>query len=162
VSIVNTLNAEVPKGKWLIINASGATVTIKDNIQYTDDVLSTAADIPQVIIIADQINIQGNVGRVDAWLVARGTHGTINTCSDVPIGNKLTAGVCSNELLVNGPVISEKLYLYRTGGSGGATTAGVAAEKFNLRPDAYLWATEWMASSGRLQTVYSRELPPRF
>jgi hypothetical protein len=162
ISIVNSLNSAVPKGKWIIINAAGSTVTIRDNISYTNDPLNTAADIPQVIIIADRINIEGDVGNIDAWLIARGANGYINTCSDVAIGQALTAATCNNVLVVNGPVISEKIYLHRTGGSGLGDQVGMPAEIFNLRPDAYFWATEWTASTGRLQTVYTKELPPRF
>jgi hypothetical protein len=151
----------IPKGNWLVINAPTATVNITGNINYDPSALSSISDIPQLVIIANNINIAGNVTNVDAWLVASGTNGIINTCSDVGPTAALTTSICSNALLVNGPVMAKQLYLRRTYGSDGSTT-GDPAETFNLRPDAYLWATYQASKSARLETTYSEELPPRF
>jgi len=52
--------------------------------------------------------------------------------------------------------------LQRTFGSGSGAATGNPAEVFNLRPDAYLWGVFQAAGSGRLQTVYETELPPRY
>lgn len=156
----------VPVGKWLVINAPGADVTIADNLVYTNQPLSRPADIPQVIIIADRIAIESDVSRVDAWLVATGETGSINTCSEITnpaqSGSPLTANRCTERLTVNGPVIAKQLFLYRTAGSGTGTASGDPAEVFNLRPDAYLWAAYYNSTAGRVPTVNTRELPPRF
>lgn len=155
-------SAQIGKGRWVVINAPTANVTITGNISYTTTQLQTVQDIPQLIIIADNINIQGGVTNVDAWLVATGASGVITTCSDVSAATQLTANNCGQLLTVNGPVIAKKLNLYRTAGSGTGTASGAPAEVFNLRPDAYMWATNWSAKSGRVQTTYTKELPPRF
>jgi hypothetical protein len=63
---------------------------------------------------------------------------------------------------VNGPVLSDKLILYRTAGSGTGAASGDPAEVFNTRPDTYLWAQLVAAGSGRAETVDTTELPPRF
>jgi hypothetical protein len=156
-----TINA----GRWLVINAPESTITIAGDINYQDTDLQRIENIPQLVIIAKHINIQGNVRNIDAWLVATADEageGTINTCSDVALNQPLSTSICSNELRVNGPVIAQKLYLRRTAGAGQLAAAGTPAEVFNLRPDAYLWGMSQAAGSGRLETVYSRELPPRF
>lgn len=159
----------IPVGKWVVINAPDATVNITSNIQYTTDTLNSLADIPQVVIIANRINIAASVTRVDAWLIASGTQGSIYTCGDVPIATNLNSNVCNQQLVVNGPVVARHIYLHRTAGSDGtssgtsnAADAGRAAEVFNLRPDAYLWATSYTSGQARLHTVITKELPPRF
>ena len=157
----------IPKGQWLVINAPNATVTITGDIRYTNGTFNSITDIPQLIIIADQINIENDVKNVDAWLVASGPTGMINTCSKsgtttiTPV-TQLTTNLCQNPLTINGPVMAKKLYLLRTAGSGQDTASSNPAEIINLRPDAYLWGIAHNANSGRLTTVYETELPPRF
>src|SRR5690606_28527099 len=109
-------------------------------------------DIPQVVIIANNILIDESVSRVDAWLVAAGTgaNGIVNTCSASNLDNaspaqletRLHAGRCDDRLTVNGPVIANRLLLRRTAGAGPGNQAGNPAEVFNFRPDAYLWLVE--------------------
>ena len=154
---------QIQKGKSVIITAPSATINITSNIEYTGAALNRAGDIPQVVIIADNIVIDETVTRIDAWLIATGSNGNINTCSRIttPV-SQLNAGVCKDTLTVNGPVVAKHLYLYRTAGSDQGAGSGNPAEVFNLRPDAYLWATYYTSSAGRLQTVSTKELPPRF
>lgn len=154
--------APMPAGKWVVINAPNATVNIENDIRYSDGPFSSASDIPQLIIIADTINIAGSVRQVDAWLIASGSTGRLNTCSDVATATQLRSTNCNNRLTVNGPVAVRELLLYRTAGAEAGLASGDPAEVFNLRPDAYLWATSYQANSGRVQTVYTKELPPRF
>lgn len=156
LTITNS-SAAIPKGKHVIISAPNAVVTIHNNIRYTGERLASAGEIPQVVIIARQINIRGSVTQLDAWLVAD----TINTCSDVGVTSPLSTAQCNQQLVVNGPVIADTIHLRRTHGAEN-NSPGVAAEVFNLRPDAYLWATHLTTSSGRLQSTASKELPPRF
>lgn len=151
-------------GKSIIIVSSG-TVTIAGDITYTGvagDTFTATSQIPQVVIIARNINITGGAGRVDAWLLTSPSGGAINTCSDRPVGAALNSTVCSNLLTVNGPVVTDHLYLRRTAGSDSVAAAGAPAEVFNLRSDAYIWAYARASQSGKAQTVYSVELPPRF
>ena len=156
----------IQKGRWVVINAPNSTVTITGDINYTEGQLLSVADIPQVIIIANKIIINSNVTRVDAWLVASGTDGIIETCNvsssyALTGANRLTSNKCNLPLTVNGPVMAKQLWLRRTGGSGGGLASGEPAEVFNLRPDAYIWANAHAGSNNRVQTVYSTELPPR-
>lgn len=160
-----TLSAGViPRGRSVIINAFDSVantyrnVTISGNITYTTDSLTNGDQIPQLIIIASNISIQPTVSQVDAWLIARGT---LNTCAGVA-RTTITTNSCNTPLTVNGPVMANQLQLWRTAGSNTGVGSGDPAEVFNLRPDAYLWGLSQSSKSGRLQTVYEKELPPRF
>lgn len=169
-----TINA----GRWVVISAPNSVVTIANNIQYTNSPLANMNEIPQVVIIARDIIIEDDVERIDAWLVAVGTdvrngagaitqrRGTINTCGGGSPGitttSNLTISTCDRRLTVNGPVVANHLVLRRTAGSGPGTATGEPAEVFNLRADAYMWATSYNVASGRLSTVDTKELPPRF
>jgi hypothetical protein len=168
---VNIGGGTVQSRDWLVLNAPSATVNITGSITYTNATLHSAAEIPQVVIIANCINIAGGVTQVDAWLIATGSGaqcdgiaggGVLNTCGDVAAGADLSSSICSNTLRVNGPVMATHLYLQRTAGAGPGAAAGDPAEVFNLRPDAYMWLAERSVASGYIQAVYTTELPPRF
>lgn len=156
--------ATIQKGQSIIINTYNpgtgtySDVTIDGDIKYTTDALSANGQIPQVVILARNINIKAAVGQVDAWLSAEGT---LNTCSDVN-RTSITDNNCNQLLTVNGPVMANQVQLWRTGGSGSEDASGDPSEVFNLRPDAYLWGLSQSGKSGRLETVYEHELPPRF
>jgi hypothetical protein len=179
---VSLSGGTLQKSRWLVLNAPNADVTINGNITYTTDQLQTIYDIPQLIIIAKNITIAESVTQVDAWLIARGatsaSDGVVSTCvftspdpnyvsfpAFPPFPNVsqlgLTTNICSQRLTINGPVMAQKLYLLRTAGSGINAASGDPAEVINLRPDAFLWSAARSVVSGRLQTVYTTELPPR-
>jgi len=157
----------IPAGRWVVINAPGNNVRISGNINYADTPLSRVSDIPQVVIIANNISIDESVARVDAWLVAKGN---IITCSATDLDGasaaqllgKLHSGRCSQQLTVNGPVIADKLLLRRTAGAGSGSAAGAPAELFNFRPDAYLWLVGRSGAGRGAPTVLTRELPPKY
>lgn len=173
-----TINAsdigqQAGKGKKIVIRVPNGTVQIAGNITYKNgasDTFTSVDQLPQVIIIANRINIMNSVSRVDAWLLTARTNAapaapndSINTCGDVAPTGAITLSQCTNVLTINGPAVTSHLYLRRTGGSGAtATTAGDPAEVFNLRADTFLWARNQAAQNGKAQTVYSVELPPRF
>ncbi|MGV9002051.1 MAG: hypothetical protein ACOH18_03825 [Candidatus Saccharimonadaceae bacterium] len=164
-SINLSSSADIIPGKWVIINAPTADVRIMSNINYTNATLTSASDIPQLVIIAKNIVIADNVSNVDAWLFAKGTgaDGTLNTCdSAVSEPTGLNSDVCATKLTINGPVIANHLYLYRTAGSGVGPASGEAAEVFNLRPDAYMWASTFSGIGAKARTATTAELPPRF
>lgn len=157
-----TLSSDkIPKGRSAVIVASG-TVTITGDITYDDtQPLSSPRDLPQLVIIANKININQNVANVDAWLVTSDTKaGVIDTCGDVnaPLSDK----VCDTKLTIHGPVVAGELHLKRTGGSGTGADSGEPAELINLRPDAFLWAQLVASGAGKAETVNTTELPPRF
>ena len=138
------------------------TVTINKNLQYHTTPLSQG--LPQVLIIAKNIQIDPGVTRVDAWLIAGykdGSDGALYTCTGwKDIATKLTANDCNNKLEINGPVVAPKIYLGRTHGVRDPNP-DEPAERIQLRGDTYVWASQ--GSSGvSAETAALRELPPRY
>ena len=138
-----------------IIRCSG-TVTIAGDITMAPGPFTSERAVPQLIILADTINIQSGVQRVDAWLVA---NQTINTCANGPAN--LTLNDCNRPLTVNGPTIARTLLLRRTAGAG-AVSASSYAERFNLRADTYIWAYNQAQYNTTMRTTHIRELAPRY
>jgi hypothetical protein len=173
-----TSSAEFEAGHWVVLNAPNTTVTIADNINYTTGPISGIGQIPQVVIIAKNIIIKDSVEKIDAWLVASGgalqgsgatsrsiNDGVINTCgagTGITTTTLPNSNQCNKTLTVNGPVMANHLLLRRTAGAGTGADSGDPAEVFNLRADAYIWASAYSPGNGRIPTVNTTELPPRF
>ena len=149
-------------GRWVVINAPTADVVITSDIRYTTQNLNSVDQIPQIVIIANNISVQPNVTQVDAWLMATGSTGRINTCTQVSSATQLRSTNCTNPLTINGPVAARTIDLRRTAGSGQGAQSGDPAERINLRPEAFFWATSYNADAGRVPTITTKELPPRF
>lgn len=141
--------------KGVAILRSSGTVTIDRDIKYTTGTLTGSDQLPQLIIIANNINIVGGVRQVDAWLF---TNGTLNTCSDVTQSNLRTTN-CNQSLHINGPIMAGQLLLNRTYYD---STKAEAAEILNLRGDAYLWASNASKTDANWYTTYTTDLPPRY
>lgn len=155
-----------------IIDARGKTVTITGNITYSNDCGSaveqcTVAKVPQVIILANKIEIDPSVTNVDAWLITQpwgAARSSIVTCrgavhSSGP--NGINTSNCGQPLRVNGPVVTLDLYAYRAGSSA-ISAINDPVEIFNLRPDAYVWLYTRSGSGLKLHTNAIHELPPRY
>ena len=160
-----TLHADTLKQSQSVVLVSNGTVTIDGDQTYQDGPFSSVTQLPQLVIIAKNINITAATHQVDGWLIATDATsdktGIINTCSDGP--QNLTGNDCSSTLTIHGPVEARQLLLRRTAGSGvGQPASGDPAELIDLRADAYLWAQQVAAGAGKAQTVYTTELPPRF
>ena len=151
-----------------VVVRSTGTVTINGDITYANGPYASSSVVPQLIIIAKNIVINDNVGRVDAWLVADTDGGYVSTCGAVSGSNwsdGLNATVCAGRLTVNGPIVADHLYLKRTFGESGDqpdNNPGTPAEIINLRSDAYLYASSQSQSTGSIRTMNIKELPPRF
>lgn len=155
-------SAPITPGRWIVINAPTANIIVTSNITYTNAALTSVSQIPQIVIIADSISIDPTVTQIDAWLMATGTTGRINTCTQVANATDLRSTNCTNQLTINGPVAARTIDLRRTAGSGSGASSGDPAEIINLRPDAFLWATSYTSDAGRVPTVSTKEVPPRF
>ena len=169
------LTGTLPANRSLVIIQDGGDVVIEGNLTYAKQTgFATAADYSQLIIIANNGNIliNDNVTRVEAWLVALGSNqnqGRLQTCRRLDTNTNTwitsTANVhtCTNQLVVNGPVITDYVDLLRTYGNDVTKgTLGQPAEIFNFRPDAYLWATGKSDLAPIYEITYSRELPARY
>jgi hypothetical protein len=118
--------------------------------------MESAGEIPQLVIIANNITIVSNVTNVDAWLIAKND---LATC-DVNSSNGSFVNTCRNGLRINGPVMASRTIMRRT--TFNTSDPKQAAETVNLRGDAYIWANQLARSAGKWQTVYTTELPPRY
>ena len=171
---IRLLAGELPAGRTVVINAPSARVIIESNggdnsLRYANGPYTSINDLPQLIIIADRIDIRDSVERVDGWLIAKsngtqGSSGIVDTCAFNDNYNAaLTSETCGTQLTINGPVMAEKLWLRRTAGSGtGPQDSGNPAEIINLRADTYLWATARSEADGRARTVKQTDVAPRF
>ena len=140
-----------------VIHAKGK-LTISSNLSYDNSIsYTTSSQVPQYMIFADgDIDISCGVSRIDAWLVSKGT---INTCAD---GGDENNAARSNQLIVRGVVIADKLELTRTYGASIGNTSGVPAEIFILSATNRFFGKTSSSEDPTLYTVYLRELSPRY
>lgn len=116
----------VVKAKKIIINRDiryGNSDLETDHEAHSKTIFKSAADTPQILLIADEIIIGESVRNIDAWLIAD----KIDTCgvkynanANIPVNDKyLSSRTCNKQLHVNGPVFTKYLKLNRTYGAGG-------------------------------------------
>ncbi len=163
----------------LVIHVVGGTLQIDGDIRYIhpsdhgEAAYQDIASLSQALIFAKDINIGYSNGNIDAWLFALGSStypksaGVINTCYPFRPGSRgpgVSSDVshCHNPLTINGPIFAGKLRLYRTGGAGVGDRSIDPAERFDLRPDTYLWAYSQAQRFSQAISTYTRELAPRY
>lgn len=161
VTRVGDTGAQV-KPQDLVVGGGVVLMNTNGTVRIVDDIVAgpgtKPGDMSQVVIIAKNIEIAGNVKRVDAWLIATDS---INTCADVALADPLSASTCSNSLKINGALTAKSVYLRRTAGSETGSMRE-AAETLDLRGDAYIWAHSVSRQNGVLTTRSVTELPPRY
>lgn len=151
-------------GKTIIIMAGNTDIDITGNIISRTPTNGNVSEFQQIIIIGRNIRIASNVERVDAWLISSGD---IVTCAQSSGGVLTTSpsfvnqANCGRSLRVNGPIISNSLKSWRTGG-GDVGDLDAPSEIYNQRPDTYIWAYGQSGGYGKIITTYSKELPARF
>ena len=150
-------NATINKGRTIVIVTTG-NITINQNIRYSSSSMDDINDIPRLVLVAENININKKVTNIDAWLVS---NNNIDTCADAD-DSRLTSKDCDDHLTVNGPVSTKEIDLRRTAGSGTDKDSGDPAETFQVNPSDYLWALAQASGDQRVQTTYTSELAPRF
>jgi hypothetical protein len=142
------------------VGNSGSDLNIDSNVVLKSDP-GSVKQIPQVILIGRSINIRDTVSRLDAWLIASND---LNTCvnSSNNRNTHLKSSVCNNQLVINGPVYTNKLYPDRTYGSRDDDDKSKAGEVFNLPASTSIWLYNQSKTSGAIDTVSLKELPPRY
>ena len=162
-------------GKLSGIHVYDGKTTITDNvIASADNNTGVLAGLKQAVIVVNgDLVINSNVTRVEAWLIVQGTLYT----SDRPVTESTLSkdnGIDTNnaddkQLFVKGPIHARRIKLRRTHGAGikrqaGRTTDQLTqpAERFTDNPDTYVWAYHNSIDNGRIQTVYMREVAPRY
>lgn len=154
--------ATIQKGRQLRLFVEG-TVKLTGNIQFSTVPRGARADVPSLQIIARNITISNGVQTVDGIYVAQpklgqqATQGSINTCTE-GAGIDSLYGACSNQLVINGAFIANRVQFRRTlgslrnavldqpfglragcsGSNPGGSKPTCAAEVFNFTPELYL------------------------
>ena len=147
-------------GETYIIYKNG-DLEINGDITYPNTTYGEMGELPKAIIYATgNININCGVGEIDAVLIA---DRTINTCADAR-ANDPDDEVRSNQLVINGAVIANKLELGRTFGAHTGAYTKIPAEIINYDMSILLWLRNRNSNSnyGQLSQVYQHELAPRY
>ena len=168
---VTLTGSKLSVGKSIVIKSSGV-VRISGDLLYTDT--NDVRQLPQLIIYAKNIIIEPSVGEVNAWLITQ-KDGYVSTCGVVISARDWLNGVSESscgkqQLKINGPIKTGRLFLRRTYGGKHASSAkndpnmhpGTPAEIINLRADTYIWAYNNYQNTGAISTMNVRELPPRY
>lgn len=164
-------------GKRLVIYAPYDKVIITSDIKYSTNGANSFKDVPWLVIVAKEIEVNGGVSRIDGNFYA--IEGFV-TCSEGPrnssdrtnaIIQSITANpssACYNkQLTINGTVSLLKqgakpgLVLNR---SFGGEREGQPAEIIRFRPESFLSTYEYNrdSTSSILTTVHETELPARY
>ncbi len=149
----------ISPGETKVIKAQNNTITISNNIKYSSDsTYSTLESIPKLIIYANNIDIDCNVTRIDAVLIA---NENIDTCANI---EDINAEGRSNQLIINGATISDTLTLGRTYGAATGINSIIPAEIINYDSSLFLWSNQQASSNntGKLTEASTRELSPRY
>lgn len=158
-------NKQLNEGAKILIYAPNTDVTINDHIKLSNTYLNIDS-LPQLVIVAKNINIKPNVSEVNAWLIAQGSEsdgGKINTCKF-----DTSASECeTNPLRINGPIIARTLQAHRKYTQYDRTAQKLEpAEVFNLPATAYLYLLNKKTADNNnnplFETSWSVELPPYF
>lgn len=168
---VTLTGSKLSVGKSIVIKSSGV-IRISGDLLYTDT--NDVRQLPQLIIYAKNIIIEPSVGEVNAWLITQ-KDGYVSTCGVVISAVAWLSGVSESscgkqQMRVNGPIKTGRLFLRRTYGGKHASSAkndpnmhpGTPAEIINLRADTYIWAYNNYRNTGAISTMNVRELPPRY
>ena len=165
-----------PTGTWHIVgnrNFSAATMPvgsqqiyyIEGNVTITGDIkyptnYNGPAEIPSLVIIATgNITVQSAVGQMDGMFV---TKQSFTTCD--PPGGPLSVLICNRQLVVNGPVVAQRLTLLRTFGADGPddNSKKRPAELFNFNAELYLHNALVGDQHSTVRTTSEQDLPPRY
>ena len=115
--------------------------------------------MPKLIIYSKKnININCEVNRIDALIIA---NGTVNTCAN---SSNINAAANSRQLFVNGAIVAKKLVANRTYGAATGANSIIPAEIINFDPTLYQFSGSAQAdddTTGRLDVTYMHELSPR-
>lgn len=146
--------------------------SLEPGVHYYDKDVTITEDLTdsdQIVIVAKgNLTIQSDVSKVRAWLIVRGTLYTSDKA--VSDGNILDNEV---QLTIYGPVRAKSIKFRRTYGSGvKADNLDIinpnhdqfeeAAEQFIDTAGTYVWSYYNSVDKGRIQTVYLREVAPRY
>ena len=147
----------VSTGKTHIIKATG-DVTISGNINYQAATFTSLDQIPKLIIYGNNVTIGCTVTNIDAIIIAEKD---LNTCVSSNINNREN----SYQLMVNGAIVTNNLYLNRTYGAATGVNSKIQAETVNYDASVLLWGRAKADPDNEhknLTSVYIHEIAPRY
>ena len=178
-SNITITGGTLPRHTFKVVSAKEGNITISgDIIIPSDETFEKFSHTPKAVIYAkNTIFIDCSVSRIDAILVAN----TIVTCNnlagdgtlnDKNVGDRINDEKNSNQLIVNGAIVANRLYANRTYGAANGANSIVPAEIINFDPILYLWGgvassktdsgDEHKTINGNIETVNIHELSPRY
>lgn len=133
-------------------------LTIDRNIVFLDNQYSKLEDVPKLILYANNIKINCDVTRIDAVLIAEDD---VNTCAN---SNNINSSMNSNQLRINGAIITDTLTANRTYGAAKGANSMVSAEIVDYDATLYLWGANKtdVTNTAKVTMTYIRELSPRY
>ena len=147
----------VSTGKTHIIKATG-DVTISGNINYQAATFTSLDQIPKLIIYGNNVTIGCTVTNIDAIIIAEKD---LNTCVSSNINNREN----SYQLMVNGAIVTNNLYLNRTYGAATGVNSKIQAETVNYDASVLLWGRAKADPDNEhknLTSVYIHDIAPRY
>ena len=154
---------ELSTNATTIVKRSDQNITITGDIMYTGG-YNSLAEVPKMIVYADNIYISCTVNRIDAVLIA---NNVVNTCVSEESGDTpdVDNRERSRQLVINGAVIASKLEANRTYGAATGANSIVPAEIINFDPTLYLFGGNVGQdddATGRLEVTSITEMAPRY
>ncbi len=152
----NLVGATVDRGVVHVVR-SDADIKITGNIEYAGGNYDSLEQVPKMVIYAKNITIDCAVKRIDAVLLVENN---INTCDSEDSNSENN----SNQLKINGTVITNTLTLNRTYGAATGINSGVPAEIINYDTSLILWASMEvdLSNTDTMNITYQSELAPRY
>ena len=168
------------KHAFKIVSSKNGNVTITGNIQIEEsETFEKFSHSPKAVIYADNtIFIDCSVSRIDALLVARRVVTCNNFAGDGSFSNgnikaSINDELNSNQLIVNGAIVANKLYANRTYGAAKGANSMVPAEIINFDPILYLWGgvagekktdedDDKKVINGNMEMTFVHEIAPRY
>ena len=154
-------SGEVSRG--ITIASSDEDITISGDLVYSGT-FNSLNELPKLVIYANNVNINCNVERIDALIIA---NDKVRTCSDSGDINNIEN---STQLKVNGAIISNNLEANRTYGASTGANSIIPAEIINFDPTLYKFGDIKKANEetgetdeveANLEMVFLREQAPR-
>ena len=154
---------------------SDNTVYVRGNIVY-GDTYKKYSELPKLVLYGKNVVIDCNVTRIDALIIADEKVVTCNNFSNPSGGNNVNDGnlakyarnhineaANSQQLKINGAVVTKTLIANRTYGAATGANSIVPAEIINFDPTLYMWGGlgNEEGSDGDLEVTMMKEMAPR-
>lgn len=157
------------EGNTTKVVSSDNDLVVNGDLIYLDGVYINYEQMPKLVIYSKKnIYIDCAVSRIDALLIAEDTVVTCNnfegSLTDANVTKHINDPANSNQLYINGTIIASRLVANRTYGAATGANSIVSAEVINFDPTLYQFGGSAEAdddTTGRLDTTYMHELPPR-